>query len=109
MKGLKEQMRRWRLGLEATIPQEYIDLHREAAEKSLPSLCVSHGLRPIATEMVSDGWMDGMTCLRAICEDRLGKLHDMRWSDANGGSWFEKHPSGGAGLVWIPDARPGRL
>lgn len=108
MSNLKQQMNYYRAGF-APLPVDYIKLHETAARDSLADLCDKHGLRTLATEMTSDGWCDGMRVLRAVCEDRCGKFHDMRWSDSNGGSWFEKYPSGGAGLVWIPDNHPGHM
>lgn len=107
--AIKSAMNLWRLGI-TPMPPEYITIHREAAEKSLPKMAAMHGLRVLHTEMVSDGWYDGMRVLRAVCEDQTGKFHDMRWSDSNGGSWFEKFQSGGQALVeFTPDDRPGHL
>jgi hypothetical protein len=106
---LKIEMKNWRAGFR-DLPKEYIELHQFSARISLPKMAEAHGLRVLHTEMVSDGWFDGMKVLRAITEDRNGVLRDIRWSDANGGSWFEKSASGGQSLVnFIPDDRPGHL
>jgi hypothetical protein len=36
-----------------------------------------------------------------------GGARVFRWSDANGGSWFERLPSGGAALVEVAPNAPG--
>lgn len=108
MDALKRDMRLYRMGL-APLPQSYIALHHDAAYASISVLCLKLGLRVIATEMVNDGWMDGMRVVRAICEDRNGDLRDMRWSDSSGGAWYERKKSGGQSIAFIPDNRPGYL
>lgn len=107
--SLKSAMNMWRNGF-GPLPTEYITTHRRAAESSIPEMLAKLGFdRVIFTEMVSDGWGDGMRTLRVVCEDRLDALHDMRWSDANGGSWFKKCPSGGQALEFTPADRPGYI
>jgi len=107
MSTLKQQMKMYRLGFTG-LPREYISVHETAARDSLDEMMKKTNLtRCLTTEMTSDGWCDGMKVLRAVCEDARGNLHDMRWSDSNGGSWFEKFESGGAGLAFIPTNRPG--
>ena len=101
---LRRSMKIYRKDL-IPLPTRYIELHREAAEATLTELTQRFGLRVLTTEMVSDGWFDGMKVLRVIAEDRAGKLRDVRWSDANGGSWFEQRE--GQSLLWVPDDRPG--
>lgn len=104
---IKAQMRLFRMDM-APLPAAYIDLHQFSARISLPKLAEAEGFRVLHTEMTSDGWCDGMKVLRAVCEDKSGKLRDIRWSDSNGGSWFEKLESGQA-LLNIPDDRPGHM
>jgi len=106
---IKNQMVLYRLGA-IPLPKEYIELHQFSARISLPKMAEVHGLRVLHTEMVKDGWCDGMQVLRAICEDMNGVLRDIRWSDANGGSWFEKTASGGQAIVsYTPEDRPGYM
>lgn len=105
---LSDQMRLFRLGLVA-LPADYVELHRLAANKDLPRFAAKNGLRVLATEMVSSGDMDGMHVMRVVAEDQTGKLHDVRYSDANGGSWFRRHESGGYSLIEMADGAPGHL
>lgn len=105
---LRNKMKMYRLGTIA-LPQEYIDLHQLSARIGKNELTQRLGVRVLAEEMVTDGWIDGMQVLRYICEDFNGKLRDIRWSDANGGSWFEKLASGGQTLLFSPTDKPGYL
>jgi hypothetical protein len=101
--ALKAEMKMWRMGA-GPLPPKYIALHKAAAEASLPALSAKFGFRVIATEMKSDGWCDGMKVLRVIAEDQVCKLHDLHWSDANGGSWFEN-----GALFFRPAKAPGYM
>lgn len=105
---LHSQMRMWRLGLGFSLPEAYVKLHRSVAEINAQEFAASLECRIIAREEVKDGWFDVMKVLRLVCEDSTGQLRDFRWSDANGGSWFERYPSGGQGLVRVV-GEPGRF
>jgi hypothetical protein len=105
---IKTEMNKYRMGMR-NLPNEYIDIHQMSARIDTSHLLQATGMRKLAEEMISDGWIDGMKVLRLICEDRRGQIHDIRWSDANGGSWFEKLPSGGQVLVLEPLDKPGYL
>jgi len=106
---VRRQMNQYRLGM-IRLPNDYIYLHEQAARASLSDMIKKLGLKRCITTLIeNDGWMDGMKIVRAICEDNLGNLRDMRWSDANGGSWFERSASGGQCLAFVPKDRPGHL
>ena len=94
---LRADMAAYRTG--EALPMEYRTLHERVARHQLQWFAKEQKVRVIATEMIHDGWVDGMQVLRVVAEDRVGILRDYRWSDANGGSWFEQLPSGGQRLV----------
>jgi hypothetical protein len=96
-KELKPAMTRWRHGLQG-IPQEYIAYHRGLAEQELVDMAAKYSLRAVhASELVYDGWLDGMKVLQAIVETNNGKLHKLKWHDggpnfmmaAKGGGWVQ--------------------
>ena len=105
---LKQQMRRFRAGL-APIPLSYVMLHHDAAVTDLPRFLAARELFLNEVTLERDGWGDGMLVLQAeTIDDRTGKTRIFRWSDANGGSWFERHAHAGQSLVEISPAAPGR-
>ena len=107
MTDLKEKMSAYRKGLSG-LPPEYVGLHMSYALQTMPEMLETCGLRKLMTETVTDGWIDSMRVLRVVCEDSKGRLRDVRWSDDNGGSWFERLGSGGQALLFIV-GRPGRF
>lgn len=72
----------WRNGF-TSMPQEYIDWHRGIAEIRLEELSKKFAIRVHSTEMISDGWLDGMRTLRAIVETKSGNLLDLKYNDSN--------------------------
>ncbi len=104
---VKQLMNLYRMG-EIALPREYVAAHYQAALASLADI-TDMGYRILFQELVDDGWMDGMQVLRLVVEDKQNKLKDIRYSDDNGGSWFEKYPGGGQGLIKKASAGPGHL
>jgi len=102
---LKQQMNEWRAGL-GPLPADYIAMHEAAARHDLPRFLGKLGLVRVRTLMVSDGWCDGMKVLQVEADD-AGTLRTFRWSDSNGGSWFEKRA--GLSLVELAPNAPGRV
>ena len=119
---IKTDLSAWRAGF-APFPQEYVTLHLDAAKADLDRLLAGQAARLVATQVVGDGWLDGFKVLRVVAEDRSGStasagaavaedrngFRDFRWSDSNGGSWFEKQPSGGSSLIEKAPTAPGYL
>lgn len=106
---IRKDMNMWRKGL-APLPRSYIYLHEFYAVDNLPELEAHENVRVLFTELTDDGWFDGFKRLRVVAEDRkTHALRDFHWSDSNGGSWFEKCPTGGSGLVFVPDNRHGHI
>ena len=98
LEKMRADMRLYRLGV-APLPEQYIVMHEWAARLDVSRLLDSMNRRLIEMRLVKDGCLDGMRVLRVICEDMdTMQLHDVRWSDANGGSWFE-HMSGSRQLL----------
>lgn len=94
--SIEKKMRMWRRGV-ISIPQEYIQFHKDLAEKALkemPSIVTVH-----RTYMADDGWLDGMQFLHAIIETGRGKLHKIKWCDSQ--HFMEEMPSGGWGLFRV--------
>lgn len=107
---LKRRMKLWRMG-ECPLPQEYVMMHKAAALADMPRFLASLNLSCAGTRMVSDGWMDGMRVVEvAGLADPWngGGTRIFRWSDANGGSWFERL-SAGSGLVEVAPNAPGHF
>jgi hypothetical protein len=107
IKEVKKGMRFFRMG--GSLPQSYVELHKQYALADVDRLLQKYDLTLIKSEMVNDGWMDGMKVLRLIVEQKNKGFKEIRWSDCNGGCWFEKTPSGGQSLMEIPENQPGRL
>jgi hypothetical protein len=106
---LKRRMKLWRMG-EGPLPDEYVMAHKAAALDDFPRLLASLNLSCAGTRMVPDGWMDGMRVVEVAGMGdpwNGGGARVFRWSDANGGSWFERLPSGGAALVEVAPNAPG--
>jgi hypothetical protein len=80
------------------VPKVYIGMHEYAARSDMPRMIESKGLKVLYTEMLPDGWFDGMMVLRIVAENKNHELFDIRWSDANYGNWFVKNPAGGQSL-----------
>ena len=101
---LKKEMALWRADLR-DLPIEYIELHRDAANQTLPALLqeLKRTSRDaswvmIDTKLVDAGWMDGMSVLRVRFIDEKENVRYFRWNDSNGGAWFQQHGSGGSSL-----------
>lgn len=87
---IEKEMRVYRSGY-SMLPQSYIDFHKELAENDLPKMAEKHEWKVHATEMVDDGWLEGMEVLQAIVEDKDGNLIKIRWFDSQ--AW-KKHDAG---------------
>jgi len=81
-KEIARQMDAWRAG-SAPLPQSYVRWNRKKAEARLEALCEDHRLQVHSTEMIDDGWFDGMQVLRAIIETTRGQLLSLKWNDSN--------------------------
>jgi hypothetical protein len=103
---LKQEMRLYREGL-APLPAAYITKHESAARCDLPRFLRSHALRLLCAHMEPDGWCDGMRVLNVDTVDDAGSFRTFVWSDANGGSWFEK--GAGQSLVERAPNAPGHV
>jgi hypothetical protein len=101
---LKAEMNLWRKGL-TSLPTTYINLHEQAARASFTELAEVFGLKVRFSEMVSEGWGDGMKVLRVIAETADGEVRSLKWSTANGGSWFTTRGA----LFYIPTENPGHI
>ena len=95
---LAQAMRMWRNGW-APLPQLYVDLHEAAARRQLDGCLKRHELELVETRMVRDGWADGMRVLEVEALDFFNRTQLIRWSDSNGGSWFEQTKGGGWSLL----------
>lgn len=108
LQRIRSAMNVWRRGL-GPMPEAYVKLHEKAAWEDMDRFAKEHGLRIIATEMIPQGWMDGMKVLRLVCDDRLGSVCAFRWSDSGGGTWVQECPSGGTKLMEKSPLAPGFL
>ena len=93
--AIEKKMRGWRKGFNS-LPQEYIDFHKNAAEKSLATDFAGYIIH--RQYMNDDGWCDGMKLIHVIVE-KAGKLLKLKWSDT--GYWYDQCPSGGWGLYKV--------
>lgn len=101
MAKLKNDMKLYRAGY--GLPDDYIEIHRQTAERNLFVL-ENRGFTIISEpEMKSDGWMDGMKTLNVDTVNIAGQTKRFYWSDSNGGCWFEKLESGGALFETVAD------
>jgi valyl-tRNA synthetase len=110
IKQIKRDMNMWRMGF-GCLPTDYIALHEEVAREDAERFAKSRGVIIGVTNMISDGWMDGMRVLQLECQGDDGKDVFYTWNTANGGSWFEssRRGSAGGGLVECPACAPGHL
>lgn len=107
--SLSEQMNTYR-SKGGKIPDLYIEVHRMFAHSNIQLLLKTYNYRMIAHEMINDGYPDGMKVLRIICEDIRHRLHDIRWSDANGGCYMKYgSDSGCQTLLKLKVENPGFL
>jgi hypothetical protein len=90
---LEPQMNLWRKGHSA-LPRSYIQVHADFANADLKRV-VKAGWHLWTSQMVDDGWIDGMQFVIAIVESPDGHLIKIKWSDS--GLWYVKSESGG----WI--------
>jgi hypothetical protein len=97
-KIIGEQMVLWRNDL-ISFPQDYIEFHKDLAEKRLGTLVTDYSLTILKTEMVDDGWLDGMKVLRVVAETKPKNLIDMRWCDANQ-DFMKKGTFGGHTIIF---------
>lgn len=80
--AIAKKMDLWRLGL-ITMPEEYINFHKNLAELRLAFLQSNYGFRIVEKSMRSAGWFDGMRELNVIIETKSFKLRRLVWNDAN--------------------------
>ncbi len=91
------------------VPQEYIALHEIAATDNIGEI-TKRGFTIIDKRIVNDGWGDSMKVLEVDAINITGAEKTFRWSDSNGGSWFERSKNcGGQSLFCVPENRPGFL
>lgn len=92
--AIERKMKAWREGF-ASLPQEYIDWHRQLATEAKNQLSAYN---IVMEQMVDDGWLDGMKFLALTVEHKTsGKLSVIKWSDSQ--HWHERFPRhGGWGL-----------
>lgn len=98
---IEQKMKLYRMDM-APLPAEYIQFHRELAEKALAELVAQGQIEVISTEMKPDGWcMDSMKELnvRGIMQvDKEERVVYLHWHPGNqeffiragkngGGSW----------------------
>jgi hypothetical protein len=103
-KKIASKMKAWRAGFERLRNTGYIEYHERAARDLLPTLASEYRLRIHSTEMVSDGWLDGMRVLSAVVETKSGALLKLKWHDSHGcGSWMKRCPSGGHSTLFDSD------
>jgi hypothetical protein len=81
-KRIEEEMKVWRGGF-SSLPSSYITFHMELAQSRLEVLKKNYGIKVHATDMISDGWGDGMQVRQAIIETKSGELRKLKWMDAN--------------------------
>ena len=83
--------------------QGYVSAHEGLARARLEVLKVSHGIKVHSTEIVNEGWGDGMKVLQAVIELKSGKLMKLQWMDSNQdfGKKYENH--GGVGMLFASD------
>ncbi len=98
---MKKKMEAYRAGARS-IPATYIDYHKSVAENELLSLAAAHNLRVHSTELIDDGWFDGMRVLRAVVETPKGSLLSLKYSDGNC-SFMLRCPSGGHSFLGEKD------
>jgi hypothetical protein len=99
---LNKLMKLWRMEL-IPMPQEYIAFHKTLAENRLEAHKETFRIRVLYTEMVSDGWYDGMMGLRAVVETPSGNIKDLRYCDSNQ-EFMVKFPNhGGQGMLFDKD------
>ena len=94
-KVVKFDMELWRMGEGSA--DSYIAWNRGLAETDLRFFSEANDLKVWGSEMVYDGWLDGIKFLSAIVEDSDGNIRRIKWSDNQ--SWYEKTESGGWGLM----------
>ena len=78
---IKRELKYWRLG--ACALDKYITWHKELAEERIDYLKRHYGLKVHNSNMVSDGWFDGMRVLQLIVETSTGALMKLKWMDSN--------------------------
>lgn len=101
MAKLKNDMKLYRQGY--GLPDDYIEIHRQAAERNLFVLEERGFIIVSATQMKRDGWMDGMKTLNVEAVNIAGQVSNFYWSDSNGGCWFKKLESGAALFETVAD------
>lgn len=94
--NIERLMKEWRQGFRS-MPRQYIDFHKDLAEKRLEHLRSVYGFRVIEAALRNSGWFDGMRELNAIIETRKGKLRRLKWCDSNQ-DFFLAHEVGGSGI-----------
>jgi hypothetical protein len=104
--SLVRAMTMWRNGL-VSFPKSYIDYHEQYARAELEAISKFYDFKVIATEMATDGWMDGMRLLEAVIETPRGKLQKLTWHDShsNGHFMLKGQDCGGSGLLTEADLK----
>lgn len=100
-KNIATKMDSWRSGF-VPMPLEYIIWHEDLAATVLEQLKNDHGIIVHSTQMLDDGWLDGMKSLHAVIETKSGKLMKLKYSDSNQG-FMQVYQSGGAGSIHPKD------
>ena len=89
---IKQQMDMWRLGF-GTMPKEYIQFHKDLAEKASKDL-EDQGYLILDSKIAGDGWMDGMKVLHLTVAYQ-GEEMRLHWHDGSQ-TFFLKHDEGGS-------------
>ncbi len=96
-KEIENKMKLWRMGA-IPLPQEYINWHKEQATIDMERLKENYIIHK--EEMVDDGWLDSVTFLQLIVENKTTrKLAKIKWSDSQ--HWYEQCTGGGWALIHI--------
>ncbi len=80
--NIKEKMNLWRQGF-SSIPQDYINFHKDLAEKEI-AILKSIGFKEVEDSRIisSDGWWCGMKVIH-IQMVQNNKVFNLHWHDGN--------------------------
>ena len=98
---IEKKMKLWRRGF-SEIPQDYIDFHRNLADKRIEALKAFFGVEVLKTFMKDAGWFDSMKELNVIILTRSEKTKTLVWCDSNQ-DFMVRHDSGGQGSLHAKD------
>tara|TARA_Y100000310_G_scaffold329473_1_gene399397 strand:+ start:514 stop:900 length:387 start_codon:yes stop_codon:yes gene_type:complete len=100
---IADEMDLWRMGA-IGLPASYIAYKKKKAEEDLPGFAAKNGFKIWGTEMVYDGWMDGMKFLAAVVEGKhptTGEKGLFKIKFADNERWYHDYPGhGGWGLIF---------